>query len=698
MSKQPTLTDLTSILNAGPVINNNNDEIQTAFDNTLSRDGSTPNQMNADIDLNGHDLLNVNTIQALNFNFNGLDFQGLVDQANAAAIAALAAISDIVFAFDTVADLLADTGLGYTVGPGIVVVSAGDFLDAEDYKYQVADSAATDHHLITANGVKVYALPHAGQFNVRQFGAVVEGADISAVMEKAMEASFVARNVTLTFPKGRFLLNSLVDAAFPTGVGTGNPVHVITIDGSGCVLEVPSSNTAGAIKITVQNNFQQLRIRNIEIQSAALIGVSADPTNGTGIEVYSALRPGDVGWGTTAAKQIVLENVHVVSKAPASAGRWDEGIRVDGFWFPELSHCWVNSRHPGNDDDLLYESGDGIAIWNCFSPILTSCYSVGRFMHNIRIDEDEDMLYEDFQLTGCYGVGARDALGIRMSSAASQAASLKEPGGRVSGGHYNGHRRAISVEHRRQFTIDGPLLYTTIPDSQVDYADGAFVYLNDCFDADVSVQVPEGGHYVSDVDCTRHVHLVGDTDYVRIHDCKFGAKGIAIANSSVGTNNIVENNDYKSYGATGTSAPTKRLVDPSALVRGGDIVVSSTPIIEFGGANVGMTFSQQDGGYHQQGRVVTFWADVRLSAKGSSTGDASIVLPGLPTPVSGSDFSFDIAYSTSVVDGPLGGTINSSAELELFHLGAGNTVNQRMNAADFVNVSQIRVSGTYLAA
>ena len=33
-------------------------DIATAFDNTLSRDGSTPNQMDADLDLNGHVLLN----------------------------------------------------------------------------------------------------------------------------------------------------------------------------------------------------------------------------------------------------------------------------------------------------------------------------------------------------------------------------------------------------------------------------------------------------------------------------------------------------------------------------------------------------------------------------------------------------------------------------------------------------------------
>lgn len=35
--------------------------ISTAFDNTLSRDGTTPNQMSADLDMNGHTILNLVT-------------------------------------------------------------------------------------------------------------------------------------------------------------------------------------------------------------------------------------------------------------------------------------------------------------------------------------------------------------------------------------------------------------------------------------------------------------------------------------------------------------------------------------------------------------------------------------------------------------------------------------------------------------
>lgn len=45
-------------------INDNMDAIEAAVENTLSRDGTSPNQMGADIDLNGNDLLNVNTLDA----------------------------------------------------------------------------------------------------------------------------------------------------------------------------------------------------------------------------------------------------------------------------------------------------------------------------------------------------------------------------------------------------------------------------------------------------------------------------------------------------------------------------------------------------------------------------------------------------------------------------------------------------------
>src|SRR5258705_9148256 len=57
-----TLTDLVNLQNettAVNAINANNTTIETAFDNTLSRDGTQPNTMGAALDMNSHQILNL---------------------------------------------------------------------------------------------------------------------------------------------------------------------------------------------------------------------------------------------------------------------------------------------------------------------------------------------------------------------------------------------------------------------------------------------------------------------------------------------------------------------------------------------------------------------------------------------------------------------------------------------------------------
>lgn len=57
-----TLNDVGSLIDAttaATTINNNFDTIKTAFDNTLSRDGTSPNTMGASLDMNAHTILNL---------------------------------------------------------------------------------------------------------------------------------------------------------------------------------------------------------------------------------------------------------------------------------------------------------------------------------------------------------------------------------------------------------------------------------------------------------------------------------------------------------------------------------------------------------------------------------------------------------------------------------------------------------------
>lgn len=62
MAKKPDITTIASGYYSRQALNNNFEELRDAFDNTLSLDGSTPNTMTADFDLNGNDILNAGNI------------------------------------------------------------------------------------------------------------------------------------------------------------------------------------------------------------------------------------------------------------------------------------------------------------------------------------------------------------------------------------------------------------------------------------------------------------------------------------------------------------------------------------------------------------------------------------------------------------------------------------------------------------
>lgn len=58
-----TLDDIASGYASNLKHNSNYDAIEEAIENTLSRDGTGPNQMEADLDMNGHNILNVGSIE-----------------------------------------------------------------------------------------------------------------------------------------------------------------------------------------------------------------------------------------------------------------------------------------------------------------------------------------------------------------------------------------------------------------------------------------------------------------------------------------------------------------------------------------------------------------------------------------------------------------------------------------------------------
>jgi len=99
-----TTVDVTSGYASTTALNNNFALIETALENTVSRDGTSPNSMAADLDMNSHGILNVTSLI-----INGVDIASLSTSATtAAASAAAALVSETnALASETAAELAA---------------------------------------------------------------------------------------------------------------------------------------------------------------------------------------------------------------------------------------------------------------------------------------------------------------------------------------------------------------------------------------------------------------------------------------------------------------------------------------------------------------------------------------------------------------------------------------------------------------
>jgi hypothetical protein len=71
MAKKPTISTISSGFNSTVTINASLEALRDGFDNTLSLDGSTPNAMLADLDLNGNSILNAGTLDVSGLTLNG---------------------------------------------------------------------------------------------------------------------------------------------------------------------------------------------------------------------------------------------------------------------------------------------------------------------------------------------------------------------------------------------------------------------------------------------------------------------------------------------------------------------------------------------------------------------------------------------------------------------------------------------------
>jgi len=124
-----------------------------------------------------------------------------------------------------------------------------------------------------------------------------------------------------------------------------------------------------------------------------------------------------------------------------------------------------------------------------------------------------------------------------------------------------------------------------------------------------------------------------------------------------------------------------------------------TPAITFGGGAVGLTYSTRTGTYTKVGRLVFFQAYFLLTAKGSSTGAASI--SGLPLTANATAGmyhapAFWFAAMTSISGEIKGFIAPGSTAITPYQMGTGAP--SLITNANFTNTTEFIVSGFYVVA
>lgn len=175
MAKKPSVTTLASGFNSTEALNNNFTNIRDQFDNTLSLDGSVPNAMEADLDINNNDLLNVNsatittltntTLTGDSASFNSLTVDGANINAftaayklkldniedNATADQTASEIEALV-SHDNLQDFVANEHIDWTTDQGSTNIHAGNYTDTT---YSIGNGGLTEVNFTAALNTKL---------------------------------------------------------------------------------------------------------------------------------------------------------------------------------------------------------------------------------------------------------------------------------------------------------------------------------------------------------------------------------------------------------------------------------------------------------------------------------------------------------------------------------------------------------------
>ena len=303
MTKKPTLTTVTSGFNSTTTINNNFTALRNAFDNTLSLDGSTPNAMNADLDMNSNDILNAGEVGV-----QGLKIGGVSIYPNNTQLATSYATQNYTGNGSTVV-----YAMGYNPG---IKTNVAAYIDGV-YQNQDAFSISGTNLTFTAAPplnsaieirvpVNVTSLTNTNAsslvytqggtgsvtrsvenrlrdfVSVKDFGAVGDGVtDDTAAIQAAIDAAVLAGGGEVKFPPGKYIITDTIDlynAGTPRGLALEGSSEIGGESGSGAgtIFEWQGPNDRAVFQ-ALGNATRGLRFAGFLLMGAGTFGSPTNP-------------------------------------------------------------------------------------------------------------------------------------------------------------------------------------------------------------------------------------------------------------------------------------------------------------------------------------------------------------------------------------------------------------------------------------
>lgn len=277
------LNNISTISNATVALNQNFQLIEEAIENTLSRDGTNPNQMDVDLDLNNNGLLNVTTLNGVTI-ADIKSSQDAADDAEASAIAASTSATDAAtsasdaatFASDAASSLgeFTDLYLGdkasdpSTDNDGDVLQAGALYFNTSTNKLRVYNGSSwedavpgTDSYLLISNNLNDLdnvttarsnlGLGTAATNDTGDFAAASHTHTLSQITDAGTAATLdygtASGEVARLGPGGRFNTGRLIDGSLSAGdvlYYNGSSIVNLGIGTAGQALVVNAGATA----------------------------------------------------------------------------------------------------------------------------------------------------------------------------------------------------------------------------------------------------------------------------------------------------------------------------------------------------------------------------------------------------------------------------------------------------------------------